>query len=391
MTITSTFDLDSEDDGRSNLGSEVKKSDLEKAAEVLMADEPVASKDKSREESGFSVGLEGFFTGYALYSDQDAADVDNFGLKRDAEIHIQPRLVADNGLTFGVQVEVELENDEAENDIDESFLFIQGNFGQFRFGAEDGAVHLNQVVLPSADAKIYGVDPKINGFNYAGTFDAPRTYSLRPTGNADKVTYFTPRVFGFQIGTSYAGDSIQDNIGSGLLGQEVDESASVAGTIHDVVEGSIRWDGGFANLGGISLSGGYISGDQSDASADPGNYDSWNTALRYAGEFGAFRVAAGVSYAEEENRTGFGEDSDIFAAGLSLGTGPWTFGLNYFNSEADIAATTDELDIFALGLNYKLAQGVKLSTSFGMYDADDNVAAGDNDGFVVGTGIGLSF
>ena len=57
--------------------------------------------------------------------------------------------------------------------------------------------------------------------------------------------------------------------------------------------GRVRYDS--PTIAGFTLSASWAHGDDDDV-----DQDSWSVALRYAGEFGAFRVAGGIGYQERE-------------------------------------------------------------------------------------------
>ena len=57
------------------------------------------------------------------------------------------------------------------------------------------------------------------------------------------------------------------------------------------------------------------------------------------------------------------------------------------------ALTDEELDTYGFGVNYQLAKGVRLNGFAAYVDFDETNVAGDGDidGFIIGTGVGLSF
>lgn len=341
-------------------------------------------------QAEIDLDLGGYFKGYAGYTDQDLGGFDEFGIKRESEIHINGETTLDNGLTVGARFEVQTEADGGAgagvNDTEESYIYFSGNWGRVNFGAEDGAAYLLQIAAPSADSNIDGIDPDIEFVNFAATTVTPLNYELAPTQDADKVTYLSPKISGFQVGASWAGDSIQDGLGSGLAGQTADTSGSAAGTLHDVIEIAARYDGEVNGVG-FHLGGGYVNADQSDASADSGSYDGWNVGLKL--DIGAFGL--GGSYSEQENFTGTGDDSDVVVVGADYVTGPYKFGVSYFNSETDVAAANDEIERFSAGAGYTFGPGMSFRGSVHLYDIDDNVAAGDNDALAVVLGTDIQF
>ncbi len=338
--------------------------------------------------------LGGYFKGYAGYTDQDTTGVTDFAIKREAELHFTGETTLDNGLTIGARFEIQTEADAAGNDTEESYMYLSGNWGRVNFGAEDGAAYLLQIAAPSADSNIDGIDPDIEFVNFATTVNTPLRYELAPTQDADKVTYLTPKFSGFQAGVSWAGDSIQDGLGSNLTGQNGDSSTGTVGaiggdvvtnaTLYDVIEVAARYDGEVNGVG-FHLGGGFVNAEVTDGSADDGNYEAWNVGAKF--DIGA--VGVGASYSQRENFTGTGDDSDVLVVGADYKTGPYKFGASYFNSETDIGAANDEVDRYSVGAGYTYGPGMSFRGSVHVYDIDDSTAAGDNDAtaFVVGTDI----
>jgi len=109
--------------------------------------------------------------------------------------------------------------------------------------------------------------------------------------------------------------------------------------------------------------------------------------LGYAG------FTIGGSFVESNEHTNGVNDGIAYDAGVAYATGPWTFSFTYFHGEnGEPGGTSDEQDTFGAAVDYKLAKGVRLNL-FGTYvDFDSGFSpANDVDGFILGTGIGLSF
>src|SRR5215213_4226159 len=73
--------------------------------------------------------------GYVISQDSDDALVDDSRdhvFKQDIEVHFRGEGVLDNGLTVGARIELEGQNQDGDQ-IDESFAFISGGFGELRF------------------------------------------------------------------------------------------------------------------------------------------------------------------------------------------------------------------------------------------------------------------
>ena len=135
------------------------------------------------------------------------------------------------------------------------------------------------------------------------------------------------------------------------------------------------------------------------ASASWGADDFWDVALRYAGEFAGFKLAAAVAYTEVDdpnfnplgvfNNTGFDLDADYFQAGLYLqhiGTG--LFGLaNYGNYEDNVSGVENETWYFKAGLRQRWTP-LGHTVLYGEYMfVDDAYENGDGDFDLWGVGL----
>ena len=340
-------------------------------------------------------------------------DFDGVDSKQDAEIHFKPSITLDNGLKIGAVVE--LEAFQNGDQIDESYLFIKGSFGEILLGSENSAGY--KMTYGAPDVSFVGVNSNslasfvpysgalANDNNGDGdTADAGETINVgddlfRATlgstyiengGNNDaqRITYFTPRFAGFQLGVSYARDGNQDSNG------QVNLNGNALNNIVDIGANYVNSFGGFD----VALSGRW-----GIASSDvvQNNPQIWGAGIN----LGFSGVTIGGSFAEQNNAADF--DGRSFDAGISYNTGPWGFSFTYFNGEnvddenaANPLGNDESLQLFLLAARYKLAKGVAVS-AFGAYvdfdeeqgDAGGNsVANGDDvDGFIIGTGIKVNF
>lgn len=367
----------------------------------------------------WEVKVGGYMEQYLAYADpsvdgfagDDFNGVDN---KADSEIAFKPSITLDNGLKIGVDIQLEGAGFTGTPDtIDESFLFISGSFGRVNIGSENSAGYLMSYGAP--DVTFLGANSgSLNNFiPFSGNVGTNNGQAGIPAGglnvgddvfrgtlgstflennrnnDAQRFTYFTPRFAGFQLGASYARDGNQDTNGQLNL-----NGASLKNII-DVGANYVNSFGGFD----VAVSGRYgIAGTDVPGASNPQVYGG-GVNLGFAG------VTIGGSFAEQNNTAS--DDGRSFDAGISYETGPWGFSFTYFNGENhndenafDVLGNDENLQQFLLGASYKLAKGVSLN-AFGAYvDFDEergdaggpNVAGGDDvDGFVIGTGIKVSF
>lgn len=289
----------------------------------------------------------------------------------------------DNGMTAGVDAKMMLGSDwnglsATANPSDvtfrQLFAYLEGGFGRFEIGGVDGAAYKMHYTSPwfvpgngVDSANIY------NGVNSTTNFTRLTTFSLMAT-DANKITYFTPRFAGFQLGVSYTpdvGQSLTGPNGTNNLGVLL--SGSVTGSTTDVFEIAANYAG---TIGGVDLGvdGFYTDGDGNQPNTDPKEYG-------FGASAGYMGFTLGGAWTKREDvlgptNFGFGGfipiaslavsglEVETWTVGLSYGTGPWTVGVAYLNSQVDVAGGGGpdgaESDFWQVGGGYSLGSGVDL-------------------------------
>ena len=358
----------------------------------------------------WDVRVTGFMAQHVAFADSDVDGLNgaSFGgvdSKQNAEIHFKPTITLDNGLKIGAVVE--LEGFQSGDQIDESYMFIKGSFGEILLGSENSAGYKMTYAAP--DVTFFGLNSgshtsfipfsgsvsdggttlNVGDDLFRGTLGATFLENDR-NNDAQRITYFTPRFAGFQVGVSYARDPNEDN------NAQVNCNDATC-NYFDVGANYLNSFGGFD----LGVSGRWGIGVNDVAGAQNPQIWSAGLTLGFAG------VTIGGSFAEQNNSTSGNDDGIGYDAGISYETGPWGFSFTYFHGEnvddenaTALSGNDEELDAFLLGATYKVAKGVKVQ-AFGAYvDFDEetgdaggpNVASGDDvDGFVIGTGIRIAF
>lgn len=171
----------------------------------------------------------------------------------DSEFTFSGKAKVSADIEMGFKLDFEADVD-TNVEVDDMYLYIKSkSMGTVRFGRQDGAADgIHSISLANAIGQMTDNHSALvgSGFAYRNDFDGH---------SADAgIHYISPSVAGFIFSASYLTD---------------------------------------ADVG---------------ANATANNEERWSVALRYAGEFGALRVAAGVGYTESETK------ADEFVAGLSL-------------------------------------------------------------------------
>ena len=342
---------------------------------AIVAAGMIAAVPSADAASKMKLGVGGYMEqwfGFTSGDDGVAQDYSGFDIKSDPEIFFKGSTKLDNGITVGVNVQ--LEATQNGDQIDEQYMFVKGSFGQIIIGDENSAMYKMHyapsdfgIGMNSGDVTAWNKPVKdaegdsINmGSHYRSPFGA--TY-IEPDAVNDsaKISYFTPRVSGFQLGLSYGPDANQDS--NGLPNRDA------ANTDYIMVGANFK-----QKMGGMSvgISGGY--GTVTDAAAGGVEPEATSFGIK----MGMGGVSAGVSYANYSDHGN--ADAEGINAGIAYSSGPMGVSVNYYHGEKDgnngDAATLDgqaERDVIHLSAKYAMGPGVTLAGTLGhaVYSSDD--------------------
>ena len=327
------------------------------AAAGAFAAGPVLSADK------MSVGVGGYMEQWFGMASVDGVMIGNAEkegaaeVHADTELHFKGTLEADNGLTFTVDVQLEGTNN-AGNYVDESFLKITGEFGDVRIGSEDKASNLMHYGHQDVGIGLTAGDTA----NWLG-FGTPNTYG--GFDDTPRLTYFTPRMEGVQLGLSYTPDSD--------VGQAVQNGKTkTANNDGDSVSVGLNYQGGLGDTT-VALSAGYHADSAQMSGADDATYTNFGLHVG-VGAFG-FNIA----YAEDDD----GMDADeTMTVGAKYVQGAMAISAGYGMQDR---ADGGEMSSVMLSASYTLAPGVEWRSS--LLQAEDGDMEGS--GFVTGFKVGF--
>jgi outer membrane protein OmpU len=328
------------------------------------------------------------------------------GFFQDAEIRFTGSTLLDNGLEIGAHIELVGETDE--DQIDESWVYFSGGFGEVRIGSSDDALETLCVFPPGSTENFSAFSPDQWGANSL-TSNTICT-GVGEEGNAQKILYLSPAFGGFQLGLSYtpSGDK-KDHIDG--VGPHLGMPANFDDTSrHNVsLYGAYSYEGEdwYLQIGaGGSWEGHVEKANEGELNREESDFYQGGILVG----FGDFEIGASFEYYN---------DDDLFVATLKngnvvadrwvLGVGAaytveqWTFGIGYsiLEVEIDIAAAPDEnftQQRGALTAIYNLGPGIDLDggIAYTWSDADPENAPdfadfADYDAIEFGTGIAITF
>jgi outer membrane protein OmpU len=359
----------------------MKKSLLATTAIAALGAVAVASPASAKFEVGVSGYMEQWF-GYSDNSDGARVNSDVFDQINDSEFNVTFKQTLDNGITIGgeIQIEGQQQAEAVGDEVDESYAYIDGAFGRIVIGNENGAGYLMHYGLPSQGI---GIDESDTSSWVAGATGTLRITSATTfiDNDQNKITYFSPRVSGFQVGASYQPNADDINaITPGTAGQESDGSRDNAFSV------GANYQGSFNDVS-LMASVGYADGGNDNAVV--GNESALSAGLRIG--MGGFTAA--FAYGEFETDdvpAGAATGSDINTFGVTVGykAGPVGVSIGYLRGEN--SDTNDEQDNFELGASYAMGPGVTAAGSIYYVERDTNGNSAA-DGIAVVGGLRLSF
>ncbi len=350
----------------------MKKSLL--ATTALAALGAVAFAGSASAAEKIKIGVGGYMEQWFAYADsKNSVQPQNKGFDQqsDDEIFFKGETTLDNGLTIGVNVQLEAQT--SGDQIDEQYLYVEGTFGRVIMGSENSASYLMHYGIPSMGA---GLDSGDATQYIAGTdFSGARTNGRGIDNDNEKVTYFTPRFQGFQLGASYVPQMNQD-------------ADTVSGVDAPNDQDAVR-DDSFAiaanfkrSFNDVSLAASAGYQDMGDAPG-VGDLESWQLGLQIG--FAGFKVAG--TYGEEDRAVN--STQETIGVGVSYTSGPFGVSLAYIGSDRE--NTAEEQDAFELGAKYALGPGIDAKGSIYYVERDNAAGTEVANGFAVVGGLALGF
>jgi hypothetical protein len=341
-----------------------------------------------------SMNVSGFYTTTLAITSVDtgathaATDFDGFDIFTNAEIWFKPSLTLDNGIKIGVDVQLEAGSNTNGDQIDEAYMTISGDFGKFIIGSENSVGYKMTVAAPDV-SHIFAQSSSLTGFvPYSGTIagvgvggDVFRgtlgtTYiENRRINDSSRISYFSPRFSGLQLGVSYARD-----------GGQVNGAVNNNAVTTDYVDIAANYRGTF---GGVDLN---ASARYGTASAPAGATDPeiWGAGL----SVGMNGFTFGGSYTEQDGTAL--QDGRAYDVGVSYANGPMSYSLTYFNGEnidnEGAAGAKETLETIMLAAKYKVASNFSVGAFIANTKFEEPATPVDNvKATVVGVGASFSF
>ena len=336
-----------------------------------------------------------------------AGSLQSFDVHRDFRLDLTGRATLPNGMVAiaGMQLQpnsgpyttgTTVAGTGYESQIRRNWVALQSAFGEVRIGSVDNAaVQLSHRSMDAFTAGSTGGGAKTNDFvnspNIFNTDDVHTTGIRLYDRQSDKITYFSPRIAGFQVGANYTPEASKDrNSGlatsaGGVLQRGYAFGANYVETLSGVAvrasAGYVAWqmpknsatgagqNGSDPSAWNFGLGFGYMGFDLG------GSYAKYNDVMSQPAN-GPLRLdATGVAAATNVAR--FMADMRVFELGLGYTMGPARMSINYYNGESttvknadttvNVAAITnagkDKRHGYAVSGAYTMGPGVNLEAT----------------------------
>jgi outer membrane protein OmpU len=383
----------------------------------------------SKAAERIKLGLSGYYQQWGVATDQDLKTravvggprakqpTNTVTNKHNSEICVIGQTTLDNGLTIGVNVQIEASS--SSDQVDESYLFVQSpTMGQIIAGDENNAGFLLHVTAPDGGISLDSGDllnirafetgsiPTAQGTT-TGTpvFDTPLgTTNLRLLDNdSGKFTYITPRFAGFQAGISYIPEftSGGDNNSALKRNGTGDAPFGVLGAgqargISNGVSPGLNFTDTFGGVG-VQASGGALFAETGSGYAAPltghtKDLSAYNAGLQLS--FAGFSVGGGWIYVPQGQGPAFKLNGQSWVVGGAYEFGPYKVGLGYMKgtNNGTSAGGESRLDQGVVSGTYTLGPGIRLVGGLFYYDwnAESGISQNTN-GIGAATGLKLAF
>lgn len=385
------------------------------------------------------VTVGGFNTFEAAYTESDKFDdnLRNRAFRNNTELHFNIAGKTGAGLNYGAEIDLQADVDGAGPistsgatggglNARRTYGWLGGDaWGHIEIGSNDGVNRTMKVDATSIARATGGIDgdwtyfANVNsngtavagenvGAGSAGTLagvtnnnyitgarlpveHGPATGFFREAwGNNNKITYYTPKFAGFQLGVSYSPD-LENR---GQFTDRIDRVTAGTVTARDIWEGALSYEGQFSGIGVAAA----VTGQTGKALENSGLEDlgAWNAGAKVS--YMGFSLAGSYGDWDDSLTTetaGSQVDADYWTVGLAYETGPFGASATYLQSDTEVEGTDNdnEFQAVSVGVDYKLAPGLTPFVEWTWYDIDPQGAAGasDSDGNVVIVGSQLSF
>jgi hypothetical protein len=331
-------------------------------------------------------GYTEFFAGF--YDDDAGPGRTSREFQLETEIVVRADGKADNGLLYGVKVELQNSTPNAGTGVgtDEASIYVGGSWGRFELGDFDGAADTLKIYAP-----VVGVE-QIDG-DYVDFAGGQPNFGMHipNSGDSTKIMYLTPRLAGLQGGASYTPE----------FGSEAQNVVPLkdSSTYKDIGEFGLNYTREFSGFG-LAV-GATLTTAEGTTTGTVKDFTAWNLGAQIT--YGIFAFGGGYVDAGDflVPVTGaIDNDQTAWHVGGSVTTGPVAIALSFLDAEGYSGSNggySTEYKAYSVGATYSVAPGLTLETELTLFEDDyltgtrGATTTGSNDGYVFIVGTRLDF
>lgn len=341
------------------------------------------------------------FQGGWMSDDLDSSQRE-YGFRNDTEVNVAVDGRSDSGLGYGAVIDLEADvtsdSDSEGVNASRTYVHLDGGFGRFEMGSNTGAAQTMKVDASNLARATGGIDGDwtywANGAGGPGTTPGGLSFITTPslplahgsttalgnesTDNDNKITYYSPRFSGFQLGLSYTPDSAD-------RGQTVSRTETTAGESGDNFDIGLGYEGQWDQVG-LNLGAASQWGDSESAATEDLNAYNLGATVSFSG------FSLGGSWGDWDDSLGSSSvDADYYTLGGAYDSGQFGVSVTWLDSNIDSGATDNDFNNLVVGADYALASGLTPYAEVSFYEFDAPGTASDNDGTVFLIGTELAF
>lgn len=345
----------------------------------------------------------------------------------EADVVISVDGKADNGIGYGGKIVLNADPSQPEGtqttdrheNASEVSIYVDTAYGHVEAGALKGVASKLKVDagnIARASGGIEGDFHEYATFNGSGTANndsfilTPDLPSVAQPGDvsggafeerakANKIAYYSPRIYGFQGGVSYTQDQDEKGNSTAFSGGTDD----AANDFEHLWELGLHYQGQYDQIGvEASAVAEFADNETDNLTAAAGRDDLEAYELGLSVNYAGFTLAGSWADIDEFGQTSSqNQEANYWTLGGAYEFGPFAASITYLDSEVENqeASGTGRVDAeftnLVIGADYQLAPGLVPYVEVAFFDTDDNVAdtatSHDNEGTIVIVGTELSF
>jgi outer membrane protein OmpU len=290
--------------------------------------------------------------------------------RTDVELRLRVLGLVGGDTIYGTEIQIETPDEAnfigstSSLAVDEAYLFIAAPWGRIELGDEDGAMPKMAIRAPAIG--LGQLDGDYDQFTTEALQDVAPPFYAAASEKATKITYYTPRLLGLQVGASYAPESDRAN---NVVA--VKQSAP-----HDFIEGGVNY---MTEIKDIGLAAGATMVRAGDRSIE--NPDGSYVGYQLGGQVSYGDLTVGGGYTNYDGARGI---DDGYNVGAIYNRQSYAIGIQYAKMQ-----TLDgrDFDGIAFGVSHALTDGVLLGADYVRYNSETVTREVEGNVLLLGTRI----